>query len=214
MPDWQKKKAMPDFLEILERHLYYYGEADSLPFGVRPRRKNQHGRTLLARVMRDMDFREGVEVGCERGTSAMLWCQTNPMLHLTCVDPYTVYRARQSQEKQDAVYELARENFRPFKITLLRESSLAAVKRFEDGSLDFVHIDGNHEFDDCMMDIIHWVPKVRDGGLVLIHDCCSFYRGGVEQAVNAYVSGHAIRSWFVTHDAPPTAFWMKGTELI
>lgn len=205
---------MPDFQTILKHHCHYYGETDSLPFGVRPRRRNQHGRTILARVLRDMEFREGVEVGCERGMSAMLWCETNPLLHLTCVDPYGIYRARQSQEKQDAVYALAQENLKPFNATILREASLDAVTRFEDASLDFVHIDGDHEFDACMMDIIHWVPKVRHGGLVLIHDYCSFYRGGVMQAVDAYVSGHAIRSWFVTHDAPPTAFWQKGTELI
>jgi len=205
---------MSDFLAILEQHCHYYGQTDSLPFGVRPRRRNQHGRTILARILRDMGFREGVEVGTERGTSAMLWCETNPLLHLTCVDPYGVYRARQSQEKQDAVYALAQENLKPFNATILREPSLEAVTHFADGSLDFVHIDGNHEFDACMMDIIHWVPKVREGGLILIHDYCNFYRGGVVQAVDAYVSGHAIRSWFVTHHAPATAFWQKGVELI
>jgi len=201
------------FQQVISRHFHFEGERDSLPFGVRPRKKRQNGRQLMSRVMRDLGFRVGAEIGTASGESAKLWCEALPGLSLTCIDPYTVYRPRRSQKKQDAVYEEAKNNLAPFDVTFLRERSLDVVDQFEDGSLDFIHIDGDHSFDPCVMDLIHYCPKVRDGGMVLVHDYVSFYLGGVVHAVDGYTSCHLIRAWYVTHqDAAPTAFWQQGAE--
>jgi len=205
---------METFDDILSRHFRFYGERDSLPFGVRPRRRRQDGRVLLALVMRDMGLHIGVEIGTQYGYSAKTWCENIPGLSLTCIDPYTTYRARRSQEKQDAVYEQAKHNLAEFNVTFMREPSLVAVDRFSDDSLDFVHIDGDHAFDACVQDIIKWVPKVRKGGMVLVHDYVSFYLGGVMDAVNGYTRGNVIKKWFITHDQTPTAFWQRGVELV
>ena len=164
--------------------------------------------------MRDLNFRVGAEIGTRYGESAKLWCETVPGLKLTCIDPYSVYRARKSQEKQDAVFAEAQKNLAPFDVTFVRESSLTAASKFEDGTLDFVHIDGDHAFDMAMQDIILYVPKVRKGGLVLIHDYFNFYQGGVVQAVDAYAACHVINPWFVTRDLEPTAFWQRGAEQV
>ena len=203
---------MISFRQAIDRHFRHRGERDSLPFGVRPRRKGQDGRLLLAQVMRDLGFRVGVEIGTQYGLSAKLWCETIPGLYLTCIDPYVIYQARRSQTKQDAVYEEAKKTLSPFGAILLREKSLDAVTQFQDRSLDFLHVDGNHEFDECVQDIIHYVPKVRVGGLVIIHDYVSFYRGGVVEAVNGYTRCHGINPWYVTSDIAPSAFWQRGAE--
>lgn len=39
-----------------------------------------------------------------------------------------------------------------------------AVGEIEDGSLDFVFIDGNHSFEAVREDLMHWSRKVRPGG--------------------------------------------------
>ena len=82
-----------------------------------------------------------------------------------------------------------------------------ALPEFADGSLDFVHIDGNHEFDFCCPDIIYWSQKVKSGGMILVHDYIEFHRAGVVDAVRAYVHCHHIDPWYVTRDRLPTAFW-------
>jgi len=205
---------METFDDILIRHFHYYGDNDLLPFGLRGRKKNQDGRVLLARLMRDLGLCEGAEVGTQYGLSAKTWCENIPELHLTCIDPYAVYYARKSQEKQDAVYEQARRTLTGFNVTFMREKSLDVVDQFRNGSLDFVHIDGDHLFDACVQDIIRWAPKVRKGGLVLVHDYVSFYLGGCMDAVNGYTRGHVIKKWFVTQDPTPTAFWQRGTERV
>ena len=53
---------------------------------------------------------------------------------------------------------------------MIRSLSEQAVNLFEDGSLDFVYLDGNHAYDFIKQDIELWYPKVKKGGIVAGHD--------------------------------------------
>jgi predicted O-methyltransferase YrrM len=161
--------------------------------------------------MNDMGLKKAVEVGSRYGESAILWKTNIPDLDLTCIDPYRAYH-RVSQERQDLIYKGACENARKHGFKILRKASLDAVDDFEDGSLDWVNIDGDHTFDAAVQDIIKWAPKVREGGLVLVHDYCAFGMSGVIPAVDAYTNCHRIDPWYVTRDLEPTAFWQRGAE--
>lgn len=57
---------------------------------------------------------------------------------------------------------------------MIRALSEQAVNLFEDESLDFVYIDGNHAYDYVKQDIELWYPKVKKGGLVSGHDYLMF----------------------------------------
>lgn len=50
----------------------------------------------------------------------------------------------------------------------IRMESVEAAKQFEDGSVDFCFIDGDHT--DCAADIKAWLPKVSKGGILAGHD--------------------------------------------
>ena len=45
-----------------------------------------------------------------------------------------------------------------------------ALDDFEDNSLDFVYIDGNHTLPFIAMDIFGWEQKIRKGGIISGHD--------------------------------------------
>ena len=45
-----------------------------------------------------------------------------------------------------------------------------ALQRIEDGSIDLLHIDGNHEYESVNKDFENWLPKIKKGGIILIHD--------------------------------------------
>lgn len=41
---------------------------------------------------------------------------------------------------------------------------------FADGSIDILHVDGRHGYEDAREDYEEWVSAVRDGGVILFHD--------------------------------------------
>lgn len=200
-----------DLREHLNRHFRFMGGADNLPILATAQPRKNGGRMQLAQVMRDMGLLRAVEIGCRYGASAKLWREAIPDLVLTCVDPYAAYH-RVSQPRQDLIYAGAQENAAKYGFTIVRKRSLDAVGDYPDGWLDWVHIDGDHTFDAAVQDIIRWAPKVREGGLVLVHDYCAFGMSGVMPAVDAYTHCHWIDPWYVTRDMEPTAFWQRGAE--
>lgn len=202
---------MLDLRKHLKAHFRFIGGLDNLPELATPLTGRDKGRIDLAKTMNDMGLRKAVEVGSRYGASAILWQEHIPGLDITCIDPYRAYH-RISQERQDLIYAGACENAAKYGFKLLRKASLDAVNDFEDGSLDWVNIDGDHTFDAAVQDIIQWAPKVRVGGLVLVHDYCTFGMSGVIKAVDGYTHCHRIEPWYVTRDMEPTAFWQRGTE--
>ena len=202
---------MKDLRKHLERHFRFIGGRDNLPLLATAMPRKAGGRIQLAKTMADMELTKAVEVGCRYGASAKLWREHIPNLDITCIDPYRAYH-RVSQARQDLIYTGAQENAAKFGFKIVRKASMDAVGDFADGSLDWVHIDGDHSFDAAVQDIIQWAPKVKPGGLVLVHDYCAFGLSGVIPAVDSYTHCHWIDPWYVTRDMEPTAFWQRGSE--
>jgi glycosyltransferase involved in cell wall biosynthesis len=155
-------------------------------------------------------FKTGIEVGVGTGVNAEIMLNKIKGLNLCCVDPWTKY-ARWSQEKIDSRYNRTVKRLKPYgsRVKIIRKTSMDAVGDIPDGSLDFVYIDGFHDFDWVMADLIFWSPKVRKDGIVAGHDYYPFYRGGVITAVDAYVKAHDIKKWYVSREEEPSFFWVK-----
>lgn len=199
----EHRKSRMDTEQILQEAFRF--RTQRLPWY--PRRGT---RDDLVKVFAQLGFRQGVEIGTQYGKFAATICRANPDLQLTCVDPWSNYRDRRrsTQEKQDEIYAAAVKALEPYRVKIVRRTSLQAVPMFAAASLDFVYIDGNHEFDYVMRDLIEWQPKVRSGGIVALHDYAHTV-GDVVYAVDAYVRAHGIAPWYITREELPTAFWVK-----
>lgn len=55
---------------------------------------------------------------------------------------------------------------------LMRMSFAAAADTFEDSSVDLIHIDGRHGYDDVKEDFFTWLPKLKSNAVVMLHDIC------------------------------------------
>ena len=98
-----------------------------------------------------------------------------------------------------------------------------AVKDFENESLDFVYIDGDHNFRHTAEDVYEWSKKVRKGGAVAGHDYWNTppYAQNVvcqvEAVVDAYAKLFEIKNWYIfkrdnTNDQGlkyPSWLWIK-----
>jgi predicted O-methyltransferase YrrM len=54
--------------------------------------------------------------------------------------------------------------------TLLRCTFDEASVQFEEKSIDLLHIDGQHTYESVRNDFDRWLPRIRPGGVMLIHD--------------------------------------------
>lgn len=164
-------------------------------------------RETLAKLFGQLGYKRGVEVGTAQGLYAERLCKNNLGLKLISVDPQHTRQA--ALRYREAIKRLA-----PYDVEFMRMKSMDAVGKFPDSSLDFVYIDARHEFDQVIMDIIHWVPKVRIGGIVSGHDFIHHQYDGVifTGAVEAYTKAHHIDPWYLTGFSDDTQSWFWVRE--
>jgi predicted O-methyltransferase YrrM len=162
------------------------------------------GRDNLGTLFTGLGFTKGAEIGTEQGVFAETLCKTMPGVTLFCIDAWKAYRGYRDhtrQEKLDRFYEITKQRLAPYNVTLIRKFSMDAVKEFKDESLDFVYIDGNHDFINVTQDVYYWSKKVRSGGIVAGHDYIKRRDEAagvhVKQAMHGYTDAYRIRPWFV-----------------
>ena len=177
---------------------------DNLPFALK-----RGGRNRLAEFLGEYGFNRGVEIGVQWGLYSAILCKANPNIELYSIDPWLYSKRKSSKARAEQKFNKSVKRLSPFNATVIRKKSMDALVDFKDNSLDFVFIDGNHSFDYAVSDIIHWTHKVRQGGVIAVHDYYNFNNGGVMKAVDAYTHCHYIDPWYVTYEFVPSAFWFK-----
>lgn len=157
----------------------------------------------LAKWLRELNFKAGVEVGVAAGDYSRVLCELNPQMQLWGVDAWKSYDGYTDypQEALDAFYGEAKKRLRSFRkrYHILKKFSVDAVCDFEDNSIDFVYIDANHIEPFISQDISLWSQKVRIGGIVAGHDYIKRIKDPwvVKDAVDKYVEESGISPLFV-----------------
>lgn len=167
----------------------------------------------------------GVEVGVECGLYSEVLLQAG--LAVYSVDAWQAYgdyrKGRVTQAKADRCYAETLDRLARYpRSRVIRQFSVDAARAFADQSLDWVYLDGAHDFASVRQDIAAWLPKIRLGGVMAGHDYVHIPRDcdvvEVKQAVDAYTHDHHVSPWYVlgrkdirhgeTRDKPRSWFWI------
>lgn len=116
-----------------------------------------------------------VELGTQHGVSFAAFCRPVKVLGLDtkcyAVDTWEgdIQTGSYSDETFNDLQRYSRNEFGD-KSVLLRCLFDDALDRFEDGSIDLLHIDGLHTYQAVKHDFDTWLPKMSSRGVVLFHD--------------------------------------------
>lgn len=155
-----------------------------------------HQQEILHRIPKSTKC-VGVEVGVWRGETSYALLSKRKDLTLHMIDPWKAgvpgtawwktgsTMPGRDQTEYDRAFTLASDRVAKFgdRAKIIREPALTAVSSFEDESLDFVFLDGDHSFEAVTQEIDAWFPKVKKGGWIGGHDFGTKRNGQVREAV-------------------------------
>lgn len=200
------KDRAEEVLDSIRRKYDVDLNQEKLPIRLNIRREE------LPKLFNQFGYRKGIEIGVFKGYFSNKLLYHNPKAEIYSIDPWLAYKDSKlnfSQEFMEECYEGTVEKLAPYKnSTIMRMSSIEASKEFEDNSLDFAYIDGNHELFEVVQDIGHWIKKIKNGGIIAGHDYVKKRGVHVKYAVNAWTYSYGIRPWFLCTRGYATWFWV------
>lgn len=165
--------------------------------GMMLKEKNIANRDDLIKLFAEKGFKKGAEIGVAEGRFSDFMHQTIPDLTLLSVDAYVPSNGISSRRRKKQFVRAKRRLSKYLNNTMIVDSSMNALQKVPDESLDFVYIDADHKFNGVVCDIVEWSKKVRKGGIVSGHDYICRGNYGVVDAVDMYVR-HNKKELFLT----------------
>lgn len=158
----------------------------------------------LAKDIGDTSNKTMIEIGCYAGESTEVWCNTFKFVH--CIDPWldgkgydpndtASIRMSDDIERQFDRRLSAYDNHKKYK-----NFSYDVHELFEDGSLDFVYIDGEHTYKGVKKDIELFLPKIKPNGFIGGHDFKPKWKGVMDAVIEHFGQPHHVysdSSWLI-----------------
>lgn len=161
------------------------------------------GRNGLAELFRELGFKSGAEIGVSEGEYSEILCKANPEAKLYSIDPWIPHKGYTDFVRTgtfEKAYTKTKARLAPYNCEIIKKFSMDAIKDFADESLDFVYIDGDHNFQNCTNDIAEWSKKIRYGGIISGHDYIRHNKPTnihVYEVVRGYTEAYNIKPWFL-----------------
>jgi len=145
-----------------------------------------------------------VEIGTYEGYNAKSILKELNIQRLYVVDPYENYVDYASSEPETVkVLKLAERQARrrlrnnSQKIVWIKKFSSDALKEIP-SDLDFVYIDGNHDYEYVKEDMVNYYKKLKKGGVLAGHDIATGF--GVGQALIEFCSENKLKPTITVTD--------------
>lgn len=123
-----------------------------------------------------------VEIGSYKGQSTAYMCveiaNSGKQIKFDCIDPMKLmghYLTIPADEKEGYSAEEFHQRLESVKdyYTLHQLTSDDAVSLYQDQSIDFLLIDGDHSYEAVKKDIMNYLPKMKIGGVIVGDDAWS-----------------------------------------
>jgi hypothetical protein len=156
-----------------------------------------------------------VELGVDRGESYFAFCQASAenQTGTRCFGIDTWRGDQHAGGYDETTFAQVTEHYRAHYgsfSTLLRSNFDEALAQFEDESIDLLHLDGLHTETAVRHDVDSWLPKLRPGGILLLHDVRVRSKDFGVWKIWAELQQQG-RSW-TFEDGPGLGVWQKPPE--
>ena len=141
------------------------------------------------------------EVGVREGYFSKFILDNTSVKKLYAIDPW-----ENNAELSDCetVFRTCKSLLDPFgdRAEMVKGYSPSASEMFENNSLDFVYIDGLHDYESVKADIAGFYPKLKTGGIIAGHDYHLGDWPGVYNAVNEFITNNNLEINVTGTDSP------------
>lgn len=132
-------------------------------------------REFVYNLVKDKKPKKIVELGSYLGCSTFTFAQCCKDKHIPC-EVYAIDTWAGDDNSgfyENNIYEdfmKARQVYKFEPIHVMRMTFDEALEYFPERDIDILHIDGLHTFDAVKHDFETWKPRVKKGGIILMHD--------------------------------------------
>ena len=132
-----------------------------------------------------------VNIGAGNGTSGLAFMEARPDLFVTTIDIQRESSPFGCLEGEEAVFKSAGYWGDP-RHTQIHGDSKEVAKTWSYGPVDMVFVDGGHQYHEAKGDLLGWLPHIKPGGLMVVHDFEKEAKAwkGVNEAVHELLVGH------------------------
>ena len=141
-------------------------------------------------IIQNSDFKKFAEVGIWKGKSLYnLWKLTRDREGVLIYGIDNFIDGGKETERE------CRENLKDTDVQIIDGDSICVAEIFQDRFFDMVFIDASHKYEDVKADILAWMPKVKQGGIIAGHDYVESQKG-VKRAVDEILGGNCIKGFY------------------
>lgn len=152
---------------------------------------------LVQEWLNGKELLTGIEIGCYAGESTEIILSSDAFVYFACIDPWERDYDPTDPTGDDGILLAEKafdERFAGNPVVFkFKQKSEDAARLFATGTIDFLYIDGNHQYDYVMSDLMQYVPKVKPGGIIAGHDYNEPTRPDVTRAVLDYFRAAPIK---------------------
>lgn len=132
------------------------------------------------------------------------WCKQDPLDYRESTNDFADW--------EGAYHECKEMQTTDHRVILHRQTSEQASKHFDDASLDWCFIDGNHALEWVLKDMDLWWPKIKPGGLFGGHDYGDLIGGGWYCEVKSAVDQWSLKNACRVELTPCSSWWIRKND--